>query len=211
MKSLVIISSVINASKNRFNYTKIRSVYTKEERYQQTIKTIDSLTKIQHKEVLFLEASFLTPAQEEELKNKVNYFINLNDRKEIKKIIDGKIKGKGEATQIWEGLKIFNLNHFDAIIKLSGRYWLNDFYDDAFYSKDINIFRESPAKDSLTTALYKIRKEDFGLYLCTLDYCRKDNGMIESNFLRYFANNYSVPIKLGVSGNVSVDGSFIEF
>ena len=48
MKNLVIITSVLNISNNPLSYTPTRSVYSYEERLEQTFKTIDSLSKIKN-------------------------------------------------------------------------------------------------------------------------------------------------------------------
>ena len=69
MKNLVIITSVINISKNPLDYTSVRSVYTKEERYAQTLETIKSCEKIEDKEILFIETSGLELGKESNIKS----------------------------------------------------------------------------------------------------------------------------------------------
>ncbi len=55
MKNLIVISSVINTTKNGLSYTNTRSVYSSDERYEQTIKSIESCKKINDSEILFIE------------------------------------------------------------------------------------------------------------------------------------------------------------
>ena len=43
MSNLVLITSVINTPKKPLSYSKIRSVFTREERFEQTKKTIESI------------------------------------------------------------------------------------------------------------------------------------------------------------------------
>jgi hypothetical protein len=211
MKSLVIITSVINVSNNPLSYTNNRSVYSAEERFVQTLKTINSLSCIKDKHILFIETSNLEADKENVIKNIVDSYLNLNNIKEIKEIIDGPIKGKAEAIQIIEGLKQININEFDCIIKISGRYWINDDFSYDLYSKEINIFREDQAAKCVSTVLYKVKKDDFETYLRTLDFCKESDEMLESDFFKFFQGKYFTPNKIGVSGNVSVNGKYIEF
>lgn len=211
MKTLVIITSVIEITNNPFDYTSVRSVYTPEDRFNQTIQTINSLNKIENKTTLFIETSNISEEKENRIKSLVDFYVNFNEDQKIKKVIDGFIKGKAEATQIFEGLNLVNLEDYDSIIKISGRYYLNDEFDAEFFSKNISIFKESESRDALSTVLYRIKKEDFDLYKQTISFCLSDSGMLESNFFKFFNNKYLVPQKLGVSGNVSVDGTYIQF
>ena len=60
MKNLVLITSVINIPNIPLSYTNIRSVYTCEERFIQTQKTIESLRRmIPDLEILLVECSDL--------------------------------------------------------------------------------------------------------------------------------------------------------
>ena len=43
MNNLVLITSVINTPDKPLSYSKVRSVFTREERYEQTKKTIQSI------------------------------------------------------------------------------------------------------------------------------------------------------------------------
>lgn len=211
MKTLVIVTSVIEITSNPFDYTAIRSVYTPEDRFTQTIHTINSLNKIQDKAILFIETSNISKEKEKKIKSLVDFYVNFNDNPQIKEVIDGSIKGKAEATQIFEGLKLVNLEDYDSIIKISGRYYLGESFDAELFSENISIFKESESKDALSTVLYRIKKENFDLYKETLNFCLGSSGMLESNFFKFFKNQYIVPQKLGVNGNVSVDGTYIQF
>jgi hypothetical protein len=55
--NLIIITSVINISRNPLDYTKTRSVFSTQERYIQTILTIKSLNKMTNRKILFIEGS----------------------------------------------------------------------------------------------------------------------------------------------------------
>lgn len=211
MKNLIIITSVINTSKNPLDYTKVRSVYSQQERYEQTIKTIESCSKIKDKEIIFIETSKISENQEEEIKKKVDYYYNFLENDEIKNVIDGASKGSAESTQIWEGLKNINIEDYDNIIKISGRYWFSDDFEYENYNNNENIFKEGPNKSALATVMYKINKKDYELYRTTLNHSKDNNEMLEKNFVKFFLNKYITLPKIGVEGNVSVDGNYINW
>ena len=211
MRNLVIITSVINISKNPLDYTSVRSVYTKEERYAQTLETIKSCEKIEDKEILFIETSGLELDKESNIKSKVDFYVNMHNNEEVKKIVNGKSKGSAESTQIWEGIKVVDINDYDNIFKISGRYNFSENFNYHQYNNNKNVFKEGPNQTAIGTAMYKVNKKDFKLYKDTLDFCRKNNGMLEQNFVKFFKNNYITYPKIGVEGLVSVDGNFISW
>ena len=113
--NLVIITSVINISKDPLDYSRVRSVYTPEERYTQVIKTIESINgKIENSDILFLESSEIDIEKENTIKDMVDHYVKLTDDK-IKKVIDGQFKASAESTQILEGLKRIDINKYHNI------------------------------------------------------------------------------------------------
>jgi hypothetical protein len=211
MKNLVIITSVIEISKNPLNYTKTRSVYTPEERFEQTLKTIESCSKIKDKEIVLVETSNIGKDKEEEIKKNVDYYYNFYKDEEIKKLIDSSYKSIAEGTQLWELLKKIDLKKYDNIIKISGRYWFSDDFHFENYNNQENVFKEGPNQTALATVMFKVNKKDFGTLKETIDYSRKSNGMFEKNFVKFFKNRYITYPKIGVEGYVSVDGNFISW
>jgi len=209
--NLVIITSVINISRNPLDYAKIRSVYSVQERYEQTIKTLQSLSAIPNKHVLFVETSELTPEQESEIKKYTDFYVNAVDSEEVRNVINGPYKAAAESTQILEGLKIVDLSKYENIFKISGRYWLDQNFDFERYNNDHNIFLEGPNQSALATVMYKINKNYLDLYNNTLNFCKTSQGMLEADFITFFRNKYTATNKLGISGNVSVDGNPISW
>ena len=56
MNDLVLITSVINTGKVGWSYTQTRSSYSPEERYNQSLQTIDSIRKyLPGAKIVFLE------------------------------------------------------------------------------------------------------------------------------------------------------------
>lgn len=210
MKNLIIITSVINTSSDRLSYAK-RSIYSKKDRYNQTLNTIKSCKNIKDYEILFIETSKINNEEESNIINLVDYYFNFNSDDEIQKIIDGPIKGKAESTQIWNGIKKININKYDNIFKISGRYWLNENFIYSNYENNLNIFKEGPNNSALATVMYKISKPNFKKYIECLNFCRNDNGILEQNFIKFFKDNYITFEKIGIEGNVSVDGNKISW
>lgn len=211
MKNLIIITSVINTTSKGLSYTPTRSIYSSDERFEQTMKTIARCDMVEDCEILFIETSKIGLLKEDKIKSLVNHYVNYSDNSEIQDIINGPIKGKAESTQLWNGVKEININDYDNIIKISGRYWFSDEFDYMNYNNENNVFIEGPNKSALGTVMYKIHKTYFDQYLKCLDYCRNSNGMLEKDFIMFFRGNYITYPKIGVEGNISVDGKLINW
>lgn len=209
MSDLIVITSVINTHPSPLSYGQ-RSVYSPAERYEQTLKTIESCNKIPNGYKMLIETSDLDKHMEDDFKNKVDFYINFNQNKEIKEIIDSPIKGKSEATQIINAIKLIDYSLYENIYKISGRYWLNDNFNYDNYNNEENVFRVD-AHNNLSTALYKVNKKSYPTYINCLEYCSLNIGQIESQFWQFFKNNFITCDKIGLNGNVSVNGHFIDF
>lgn len=208
-QNLVIITSVLNISNNPLSYTKTRSVYSYKERLEQTLNTIDSLSKIKNKHILFVETSDVPIEDEEMIKNKVDFYLNLKDDPKIKENVNGLFKNSGEALQILSSLEIVNLIEYDNIIKISGRYRLNENFNETLFNNEDNIFKECEGGTCFYTILYKINKKYFSKYIQALNETYQYTEQIENVFLRNFVNNCVRVDQLGVTGNISVNGELI--
>lgn len=211
MKNLIIITSVINISDNPLDYTNVRSIYSTRERYEQTIKTIESCKLVNNSHILFIETSDLNKVMEDNIKLLTDYYVNLTDNEEVRNVIDGPTKGKGEATQIWHGLDNVDITRYDNIFKISGRYWLNENFHYDMYDNEDNVYKEGPGRRTLGTASYKINKKNYDRYLECLEYCKNSNEQLEKIFAMFFKKNYITYDKIGLSGYVSVDGNLIDW
>ncbi|MFH1454836.1 MAG: hypothetical protein ABIF22_00715 [bacterium] len=210
LKNLCIVTSVINISSNPLSYTQKRSVFTAQERFEQTIKTIESLRKIPNSVILHVEASTLSSEWEKEIRKKTDLYINIYDNgtEELKKKIDGKYKSIAESTMIYKGLQIATLSQYENIFKISGRYWLNDKFNWKKWNNNDTLFRTSDGL--LSTCFYKVNKNDFDIWLHTLNVAMKSSTMLETIFKKEMYG-YKILNEQGVNGYVSVDGVFIDF
>jgi hypothetical protein len=213
--NLTIITSVINISTSPLDHSHSRSVYSNNERYVQTLTTLQSLSAIPNNFIVFSEGSEINTEQENEIKKHCNLFVSLSKNHIAQNAINGIYKGVGESTQILETLKHVNINDFENIFKISGRYYLNNNFNYSQYDNKFSIFLEGPIESShktaLATVMYKIGKKDYDLYNKCLLFCQKNITMLETNFMSCFNNNYNATNTLGVSGNVSIDGNLINW
>ena len=101
MNDFVLITSVINTGKVAWSYTETRSTYSAEERYNQSLQTIDSIRKyLPGAKILFVECSDIPIEYIDTIKSKVEYFVNQYEINEARDVcIKSNNKGLGEATQ----------------------------------------------------------------------------------------------------------------
>lgn len=162
MNNLVLITSVICTPNTPLSYTNTRSVYSHEERFEQTKKTIETVKeKIPNSKILIVECSNLSVEQTDYLTSRCDYFLNLYTNGIIRNRINSNSKSLGEGTMTLCALKyiIENNIEFENLIKISGRYWLSDKFEyNNFYNNDIVIKYIENNKDNAFTALYKLPK-----------------------------------------------------
>jgi hypothetical protein len=216
--NLVVIPSVIKCINKGLSYTKIRSEYSPIERYEQILKTIASVKeKIPNSYIVLLECSQGIEQYENLLITLVDEYINYHDNTGVKNAVESIYKGYGESLTMYTFLK----NHFkcdepdnryENIIKISGRYYLNDKFNYNIFNNSENIFRFYPEYNLVTTRLYKINKHYFQHYIenykLIVDKCISGDS-IESVIV------LNLPYKrvdyLGVSGYIAISkNEFID-
>ena len=217
-ENLVLIPSIIDTPNIALSYTDTRSVYSRKERYEQTKKTISSVReKIPDCKILVVECSLLDEEETIYFSKNTDYFINLFDtpyRSNIYSI--SKSMGEGTMTAIALEYILKNNITFKNLIKISGRYWLNDNFN---YSNIIptKAFFKFIDNDFVATCLYSIPYYlVYSLYMFLLNsnqdfiqcvgyehIIRKFIHTISDEFIE----NVSV---LGVSGYIAVCGDLLE-
>ena len=106
MNNLVLITSVINTPNKPLSYSNVRSVFTREERYEQTKKTINSIKeKIPDCKLMIVECTDFTEEEKVYFEKECDYVLNLWERKELHPKIFGIGKALGEGTMTIEALK----------------------------------------------------------------------------------------------------------
>jgi hypothetical protein len=173
MNNLVLITSVICTPNTPLSYISVRSVYSHDERFEQTKRTIDSVKqKIPNLKILIVECSNLSFDQEDYLKKNSDYFLNLYNDEKIRRNTSSISKSLGEGTMTLCALQyiIDNNIEFDNLIKISGRYWLSDKFDyNKFNNNNIVIKYIDNNKDNVFTALYQLPRESINNFKIFLE------------------------------------------
>lgn len=160
MNNLVLITSVICTSDSNL-CTGIRSLYSHDERFLQTKKTIETVKqKIPGTKIFIVECSKLNEEQNNYLIENSDYFLNLYDNKYVRDDVSSFSKSLGEGSMTIVAInEIINKNiEFDKLIKISGRYWLSDKFNyENFDNCDI-VTKFQEYDISAFTALYQLPK-----------------------------------------------------
>ncbi len=219
MNNLVFISSIINTPNIPLSYTNVRSVFSHEERFIQTKKTIETIKKnIPNMKIIMVECSSLTTEQNTYLLSNVDYFINLIDRKEEKKKIYSISKALGEGTMTMCAINyiISNNIQFDNLFKITGRYWLSDNFNYNNFEND-KIVVTNICDISTNTSLYKLNKKYVDIFYNFL-FSNIDNMCncigyenLFSSFLKTVDTSSIIVLnKIGINGFISVSNDFVN-
>lgn len=218
MINLVLITSIVNTPDIPLSYSDVRSIYTHDERFEQTKKTIETIrNKIPQVKIIMVECSDLVKEKEDYFIRNVDYFINLiNDKDKLEDIYD-KSRSLAEGTMTICALKyiIDNDIEFDNFFKISGRYWLSEKFDyDNFNNDNIVIKYIENNINNVITSLFKLPKEiaiNFKTFLENkLDDRKKCVGYecLFAEFIKTCDNKIKNLDPIGVNGNIAVCGYF---
>ena len=219
MKNITLITSVFDTPNIPLSYITTRSVFTKEIRYEQLKKTIETIReKIPDNRIILVECSILSDDERQYLTNAVDYFLNIydtNDQQLIQRMFTPS-KAMGEGTMTIYALQyLLSQNiEYDNFFKISGRYWLNDSFSYEFYDNSMSCIRYGDMNDSFTS-FYKLSNYDS---LSWLDYLRNSEkefiisihyeGLF-AQFIETLNKNICILNNLGVSGYFSVNGNYM--
>jgi hypothetical protein len=146
MIDLVLITSVINTGNQPWSYTAKRSVYSSQERFEQTLQTIDSIRKyLPNSKILLTECSQLPEDIQNILISKTDYYVNAFNNEEARyACIESNKKGLGQAMSEKIGINFILKNNisFDRFFKISGRYWLNENFDEKNFGPSSFTFKK---------------------------------------------------------------------
>lgn len=222
IKVLFIITSVISIVDRKLNYSKTRSIYSQEERIQQTKHTVASIRKVSPGATIWLVEGGADSWQDIDFG--CDRYIYVGNRSKVRKAVDSQYKGVGEAEMLLSVIE--NIKDFSFVFKISGRYCLNrqfhiDDYDfERFnfknYTKKADYIGESKyVKGSHSTRLYGVPFERINMWKRALRrsvFVMKITGMgIENVMCRYLQGDVMFyHAYLGIEGNVAVNGEKIE-
>jgi hypothetical protein len=221
MNNIVLVTSIIDTPNLPFSYINNRSVFTIENRIEQTKKTIQTIKeKIPNLKIILIECSKLTKEQNNYFLENCDYFINLIEDKQMVDNIYSNSKALGEGTMTIAAIKFINNNNinFDNFIKISGRYWLSDNFNYSnINNNNIVVHYINNDPNNVSTALYKINKKyvnNFYNFLnLNINQMKNCIGyeVLFAQFLNSDKNHTITNLnKIGVNGYVSVSNDFVD-
>jgi hypothetical protein len=162
MNTVFIITSVINPIALELTYG-IRSYYNISERFQQTLQTIQSIREyVPTSDIVLIEGSNITYDMEFVLERFVDKYINVFNNEYIRQSVESKLKGYGEATQLYYIFSNYEMGNYDYVFKISGRYYLNSDFDlNTIIKSNKVVFCKGKSRkpDIVSTVLYFIPKK----------------------------------------------------
>lgn len=215
MINLVLITSVINVPNKPLSYTNIRSVFTRKERFEQTKKTILSIKeKIPNCKILIVECTDFIEKEKVFFNNNCDFILNLWEQKNLHSKLFGLSKSLGEGTQTIKALEFIKKNNimFNNFFKISGRYWLDNFFDYKKFDNNKYIFKRIFNKNNnIFTALYKIPEIDNLLFFLKDNVKKMENKIGYEILFGYFQkkinkNNLLYLNNIGLDGYVTFTG-----
>ena len=139
-KNIIIITSLLECDSSK-------TPFSRNERFEQTKKTIESVNKIKNSFIVLIDCSSFENHKEQYdyiMKN-TNLFIFLKDEYSKNIIKYCKNKTEGEFLYLNTCFKVLKengyLDEFKNIYKVSGRYYLNDNFDFTKYDNDDIIIK----------------------------------------------------------------------
>lgn len=208
---LFLITSVINTGFNPWTYIGVRSIYTPEERFSQTLNdTISSIRSYApDAKILLIECSVIPDEMEQKLKESSDYYLNVFEDEEVRKAcLESNKKGYGEVLLTLRALDFIKNNDIGVrrLFKISGRYYLTSNFNSDNFSDSVYTFNN---KNS--TVLYSVPKimiDEFYKNIVRIrEEYEKSSSLGLENILPKIDPKITIPI-LGVSGLVAIDHSF---
>jgi hypothetical protein len=221
MKNLVLITSVICIENKPLSYTNVRSIYSHQERFEQTKKTIQTIReKIPNAKIFVVECSNLNQDISNYLIQNSDYFLNLYEYEKIRNNTTSISKSLGEGTMTICAINYIKNNNieYDIFFKITGRYWLSEnFVYNNFINNDIQIHYINNDVNNVCTSLYKLHKINIDEFIDFLNrnlqlmYQCIGYEVLFAMFLKEVKSNNIIHLnKIGVNGYISVSHDFAD-
>lgn len=152
-----IITSIIYTKGGKIQYQSPRSIFSAEERVEQTLKTIESIrTKIPAAKIVLVEAGLRRDVPYA-LDKKVDQYVYVGDKQLVRLACDSRYKSLGEIMLLAYAEKQIT-EEADFYFKISGRYWLNEQFNLNNWKKGEFVLQYIQP-DYVCTRLYGFRRE----------------------------------------------------
>lgn len=215
---IFMITSAINVSSNPLFYGLRRSVFSNKERFGQVLNTIDSI-----RSKMATEDYKIILVDNTDIKNVCSILETKVDKLVMIPSIhsDSPSKSFGEASTIKDFLPFLLDIPFKQLIKISGRYSLDNnfnlknFPSNRITARYIDPFGSKSERTPICTTLYSIPKCEMSRYKDTIDYCFENlkDGRVDDIekiiFLNMEKDLNFIPI-VGISGYVSCWGCLVS-
>ena len=193
MKDCIIVTSVVQTTDKPLSYSNTRSIYSHQQRFEQTLETIESIrTYMPNVHIVLIECS---PPSEwmDTLKAKVDQFINL----EFNELVNNsEEKGLGEKILLLHALS--NLTEeYSNIYKMTGRYVLQN--EIKWEQTELLTFCKTNnygMENGIHTFFYCIPNSKLSLFKEVLN--SYESGCIENFFTTKFENNILYVDRIGI-------------
>ena len=225
-KNIVIITSKIIVSEQNFSYCKNRSVYSKEERFSQTLETIKSIKNNikNYFIILFDNSYFFDKNKLVKLKESVDLFINNSDDSDLNIYTNFyEYKSFGEMSQLLRVyelyLKYINFDAIKSLYKISGRYIINNNFDYSIFNNSSNIIKKNNDLkdiDYYYTCFYKIDKNNINSFYENIKkaFLNKNKYYklnLEEMIPEFLDNKFKLVDNLGITQRIAVWNKNIEY
>lgn len=167
MKACVVITSIVEIGTAPLDWVPVRSIYSHQQRFEQTLETIQSVrTRLPDADIILVECSpdshYMT-----ELASRVDVFLNAYPNDMVRTCRN---KSLGEATLLLHTMTHADLSQYTHIFKLTGRYVLTDAFNPSAWVGDSPIaclsdWYTTAARPGLHmhTFFYKLTQDDLEL------------------------------------------------
>lgn len=221
MNPLILITSIIDIPNLPLSYCETRSVFTRQERFEQTKVTIQSIKEnIPDGRILLIECSPFTEEEDQFFKENCDFIVNLFYDEYCRNAIWSISKSWGEGTMTTYAFRYIREHDivYNQFIKISGRYWLDDrfvYNDSSHIQTKISYLYDNP--DNVCTALYFLTKDhselwndflinSFDAFMNCISY-----EEIFASFIKTLPEtSYIVVPKIGISGYIAPFGNIME-
>lgn len=171
-QDIFVITSVIYTGQKPWSYT-VRSVYSPDERFEQTLETIASIRlRAPRAKILLAEGSQVTDEQRARFEEVVDIFLSLSQNTDVRlACLDSEKKGFGEAVLTRYALNYVRQHKvpFERMFKISGRYALNNAFVSSDFSRSQFTFKSSPTETSISTVLFSIPRGHINTFSTIID------------------------------------------
>jgi len=208
----IIGSTIVTDNTKPLSYSNVRSIFSAEERFKQTLYSIESIkTRLPNAYVMIADNSETFPdTYMDMLKTKANHVYRCYSPETTSSIY----KAKGEAgclLSALEEVKRLKLS-YDYMFKLSGRYYLTDRFDLNNYlnGQDKVGFFKPQNLSIVSTVLYCIPYQMIATFQSWLNNVGTSESM--EYYMYEFSKNCVVYVKAqGGEGRVAIDGNLVSY